>query len=57
MASTLLTFADQEARLAGAVPPLVSTRWSCIRIDHKLPRVLHGAGWKQPGHGVFEIAQ
>lgn len=46
-----------EARLAGPVPPIVPARGRRVRLHHQLPRVLHGTGRQQPGHGVPQAAQ
>lgn len=42
---------------AGPVPPVVPPRGRGVRVHHQLPRVLHGAGRQQPGHGVPAPAQ
>lgn len=46
-----------EARLAGPVPPVVPESRRRVRLYHQLPRVLHGAGRQQPGHGVSQALE
>ena len=50
------TRADVEAS-PGPVPPVVPACGRGVRVHHQLPRVLHGAGRQQSGHGVSEAAQ